>query len=100
MVKSSSAESTASTLRSRPVDNGEIVVRDKNGGYELDIPMLPPTLESEDGDDVSGVDEARASGGAGATGTDSTGDTEISGREKESMLITFCSPCKQYADGR
>lgn len=90
MVKSSSDESTASTLRSRPVDNGEIVVRDKNGGYELDIPTLPPASESEDGDDVSGVNEARASGGEGAAGTDFTGDTEISGREKESMLITLC----------
>lgn len=90
-MKSSSAESAASTLRSRPVDNGDIVVKDKNGGYELDIPILPPTLES-DGDEISGGDEARASAGAGAAGTDSTGDTEISGREKESMLITYAFP--------
>ncbi|RJE21297.1 hypothetical protein PHISCL_06366 [Aspergillus sclerotialis] len=91
MLKPSSAESVTSTLRCGPVDNGEIVVRDKNGSYELDIPALPPTIGSEDGDEMSGVNEARVGGGAAAAAaaTDSTGETEISGQEKESTSITL-----------
>lgn len=76
--KAASSDSTASTLTSTPSDNGDIVVKDKNGGYELDIPVLAP-LGEEDGQ-LSGVE---GGGAAGATSTDSTGDTE-----KESMLMS------------
>ena len=91
MLKPSPAESVTSTLISGSVDNGEIVVRDKNGSYELDIPALPPTIGSEDGDEIAEVNEARVGGGgagAAAAATNSTGETEISGQEKESTLIT------------
>ncbi|RMJ26736.1 hypothetical protein PHISP_02390 [Aspergillus sp. HF37] len=70
--KAASSNSTTSTLTSTSSDNGDIVVKDKNGGYELDIPVLAPLGDEEDGQ-LSGVDEG---GGAAATSTDSTGDTE------------------------
>lgn len=86
MLKSSS-ESTASTVKSASSDNtAEIVPKDKDGGYELDIPVLPALLEGDDADDMSAVDDSAAGAGAGAAPTDSTGETEINGREKESML--------------
>jgi hypothetical protein len=60
------------------------VVRDKNGGYKLDVPVLPPVV-GEDGDEMEGVEGSGATGGSAATGADSTAQTEISGREKEKI---------------
>ncbi|EAW08618.1 uncharacterized protein ACLA_095510 [Aspergillus clavatus NRRL 1] len=80
----SSTESTTSSLASGPVDNGDIVVRDKNGGYKLDMPILPPLVGGEDGDGMDGVDEGGNSGGTVAT-VDSTGQMVITGREKEKI---------------
>jgi hypothetical protein len=74
------------SLTSGTLDNGDIVVRDKNGGYKLDIPVLPPAITGEIGDGMDGLDEGGNSGGAGATAVDSASQTEISGREKESRL--------------
>lgn len=84
--KSSSSDSAASTLTNGQIDNGEIVVKDKNGGYELDIPVLAPVLGSEDGDEMDGVEEAAVSSGPA---TADSGESEISGREKESMFSTI-----------
>ncbi|KAJ9272184.1 hypothetical protein DTO212C5_1689 [Paecilomyces variotii] len=77
----------SSSLGAGPVDNGDIVVKDKNGGYRLDIPVLSPTMTGEDGDEVpmEGVEEGRPSGGSGGTGVSSVGDADISGREKEKI---------------
>ncbi|KAL2216914.1 hypothetical protein M432DRAFT_633376 [Thermoascus aurantiacus ATCC 26904] len=82
---STSTAASSSSLSSGPVDNGEIVVRDKNGGYKLDIPILPPVLAGDDGDGdaMEGVEDGRPSTGSGATG--GSEDTEISGREKEKI---------------
>ncbi|GFF58085.1 hypothetical protein IFM46972_10995 [Aspergillus udagawae] len=81
----SSAESMGPSLSSGTLDNGDIVVRDKNGGYKLDIPVLPPAITGEIGDGMDGLDEGGTSGGAGATAVDSASQTEISGREKEKI---------------
>lgn len=81
---STSAAASSSSLSTGPLDNGEIVVKDKNGGYKLDIPILPPVVVGDDGDEgaMEGVEDGRPSAGSGATGV--SDDTEISGREKES----------------
>ncbi|RHZ47663.1 uncharacterized protein CDV56_104164 [Aspergillus thermomutatus] len=85
----SSSESTDHSLSSGPVDNGDIVVRDKNGGYKLDIPVLPDVIASENGDGMDGLDEGGTSGATGATAVDLASQTEISGREKESMFAAL-----------
>ncbi|KAF4213213.1 hypothetical protein CNMCM8980_003003 [Aspergillus fumigatiaffinis] len=81
----SSSESMGPSLSSGSLDNGDIVVRDKNGSYKLDIPVLPPAITSENGDGMDGLDEGGTSGGAGTTAVDSASQTEISGREKEKI---------------
>lgn len=81
---SSETNSTSLNLTTGSTDNGEIVVKDKNGGYRLDIPVLAPVIGGEDGDEIEGFDESQNGGGSGATVV-STGETEIGGREKESM---------------
>ncbi|GIJ89893.1 hypothetical protein Asppvi_008839 [Aspergillus pseudoviridinutans] len=81
----SSSESMGPSLTSGALDNGDIVVRDKNGGYKLDIPVLPPAITGENGDGMDGLDEGGTGGGAGATAVDSASQTEISGREKEKI---------------
>ncbi|KAE8377897.1 hypothetical protein BDV26DRAFT_200963 [Aspergillus bertholletiae] len=82
-MSSASSESTPS-LSSGMVDGGEIVVKDKNGDYKLDIPVLLPTIRGEDEAEMESI-EGGATRGSGATGADSTAQTEISGREKEKI---------------
>ncbi|RLL94520.1 hypothetical protein CFD26_103400 [Aspergillus turcosus] len=81
----SSSESAGPSLSSGPLDNGDIVVRDKNGGYKLDIPVLPPAITNDNGDGMDGLDEGGTSGGTGSAAVDSASQTEISGREKEKI---------------
>jgi hypothetical protein len=75
-------------------ENVDIVVRDKNGGYRIDVPMLPPGIVGDDGN------------GSGLEGIDGAeGDGKISEREKESKLsfpylhtrcrLTICQKSKQ-----
>ncbi|PWY71524.1 hypothetical protein BO94DRAFT_259012 [Aspergillus sclerotioniger CBS 115572] len=72
------ASSEASTcLSSGSIDNGEIVVKDKNGSYKLDIPVLPPLI-GEEGEEMEGMEEGGAGGG-------SSNGHAMSGREKEKM---------------
>lgn len=85
MLSSTASESTSS-LSSGSVDNGEIVTRDKNGGYKLDIPILPPIAGRESEDEMEGVEAGGVSGGSGAGGADATGQADLSEREKESTL--------------
>lgn len=85
MLSSAASESTSS-LSSGPVDNGEIVTRDKNGGYKLDIPVLPPVAGQDGEDEMEGVEGGGVSAGAGAGGTDPVGQAGMSEREKESTL--------------
>ncbi|KAL4999011.1 hypothetical protein BDV10DRAFT_165639 [Aspergillus recurvatus] len=68
-----------------PIDDGEIVVKDKNGSFTLDIPVLPPIV-GEDDDEMEGI-ETEGTGGdsTAATGADPTGQGAMNGREKGSM---------------
>lgn len=67
------------------------MVKDKNGAYKLDIPVLSPVTVGgggEDGDEMDGFEDSQNGGaGSGATVVDSTGETEIGGREKESAFV-------------
>ncbi|RAH72761.1 uncharacterized protein BO66DRAFT_409379 [Aspergillus aculeatinus CBS 121060] len=83
MAPSMSSDS-ASSLSSGPVDGGEIVARDKNGGYKLDIPVLP-ALVGNGGDEMEGIEDVGAQGGSGAATIDATNQTDISRREKEKI---------------
>ncbi|KAE8146417.1 hypothetical protein BDV25DRAFT_51433 [Aspergillus avenaceus] len=82
---SSTSSESASSVGSGPLDGGEIVVKDKNGGYKLDIPVLPPVVGEEDGDAIEDMEDGRGTRGSGATGADSNAQTEISGREKQKI---------------
>jgi hypothetical protein len=69
--------SSASVVAAAPAatDNSDIVVRDKNGSYRIDVPILPPGELADDEND-GGLD--------GINGAD--GDGKMSGREKESTF--------------
>jgi hypothetical protein len=73
---------------SRPGDNGDIVPRDKNGNYKIDIPILPPIMMGEGGDEagMEDLEDGRPSAESGNTGVSgSAAETELGGRESESM---------------
>lgn len=57
-------------------------MRDKNGGYKLDVPSLPHALVGEDGEELGELDAEESAD----TAFDSS---ELSGREKESMFISI-----------
>ncbi|KAJ5873564.1 uncharacterized protein N7473_013437 [Penicillium subrubescens] len=70
---------STSTELSRPIkisENREIVVRDKNGGYKLDVPALPAALIGEDGEELGELEVEEG-------GESSMLDAELSGRDKE-----------------
>jgi len=79
-LKPSSSES-CSSRSIKTSENREIVVRDKNGGYKLDIPSLQHALVGEDGEELGELDAEES----GETAFDSS---ELRGHEKESMLIS------------
>lgn len=69
------------TVTTAPTDNGDIIARDKNGKFQLDIPVLPPIplderdeendVENEDEGAMEGIEEdGRPSGGSEAIGKD------------------------------
>ncbi|KUL82325.1 hypothetical protein ZTR_10506 [Talaromyces verruculosus] len=69
------------TATTAPTDNGDIIARDKNGKFQLDIPVLPPIpldegdeendVENEDEGAMEGIEEdGRPSGGSEAIGKD------------------------------
>ncbi|KAL2855521.1 hypothetical protein BJY01DRAFT_3583 [Aspergillus pseudoustus] len=83
-VLQSNALEPSSSLSNGPLDDGEIVVKDKNGGYKLDIPVLPPIV-GEDGDEMEGIEGGAAGNSTTATGANTTGQGEMSGREKDKI---------------
>jgi hypothetical protein len=87
VISSASSESTQS-LASGMAESGDIVVKDKNGGYRIDIPVLPSVVGEEDGDEMEGIEESGVTRGSGATGADSKAQPEINGREKEGMFAS------------
>ena len=87
ILRSASSEAAAvSSLNSTPQDTGEIVVKDKNGNYKLDMPTIPRLLDNEDGDQMEGVDGGAADGDPATATTGPAGEAGISAREKQSML--------------
>ncbi|KAL4877663.1 hypothetical protein BJY04DRAFT_221845 [Aspergillus karnatakaensis] len=78
LLQANSSESNPPAF-SGSADDGEIVVKDKNGTYNLDIPVLPP-VEGEEGDEMEGIE---GGGSTTATGAESTGQGEMSGQDKE-----------------
>lgn len=84
------APETNSSVAVGSMDDNEIVVKDKNGSYKLEIPVLPP-ITGDDGDDMEGIEAGGGPGGnpTGATGATSTGQGEMSGDEKDSALASY-----------
>ncbi|KAJ5675920.1 hypothetical protein N7462_008817 [Penicillium macrosclerotiorum] len=58
-LKSSTSDSSSSRS-SRSSENRDIVVRDKNGSYKLEMPALPQTLVGEDGEELGELDTEEA----------------------------------------
>ncbi|PYH28688.1 uncharacterized protein BO87DRAFT_370463 [Aspergillus neoniger CBS 115656] len=77
LLQSNSSEAPTS-LSAGSVDNGEIVVKDKNGSYKLDVPVLPPLI-GEDGEEMEGIEGVGVGDGSGAAGGN------LSAQEKEKM---------------
>lgn len=46
-------------------DGGEIVVRDRNGNYQITIPILPPLPRDQDDHDDDDLDDLETAGGGG-----------------------------------
>lgn len=57
-------------------------MRDKNGGYKLDVPALPNSLIGEDGEELNEL-EPDESGEIGLPAT------ELGGRDKESTFYVY-----------
>ena len=85
---SKAAQTLALLLSTAPLDNGDIVARDKNGGYKVDVPMLPPGMIGDDADEggMEGIEDGGQSGGAAGSGGVAD-EGEMSDREKESMYL-------------
>lgn len=75
------------TAASAQTDNGDIIARDKNGKFQLDIPVLPPTPldEGDEEDDVEDENEGAMEGieEDGRQG----GGSEVIGKDKDSGFI-------------
>lgn len=69
-----------------PLDNGDIVDRDKNGCYKVDIPILPPGLFGEEVDGGELMEGIEHSGGAEMVVEEGG---ELGGRDKESTLHPY-----------
>ncbi|KAL5047869.1 hypothetical protein BDW71DRAFT_36627 [Aspergillus fruticulosus] len=84
LMQSNAPESNSSNSVG-PMNDGEIVVKDKNGSFTLDIPVLPPIVGEED-DEMEGI-ETEGTGGepTAVTRADPTGQGAMSGRGKEKI---------------
>lgn len=78
-LKSTSSDSGPNTRPFKTVENKDIVVRDKNGSYKLEIPTLPQALVGEDGKELAEL----APKDGGLISSDPTG------YDKESMFFCF-----------
>ncbi|KAJ5598296.1 hypothetical protein N7537_008380 [Penicillium hordei] len=72
-LKPTSSDSGPHTRPFKIVENKDIVVRDKNGSYKLEIPTLPQALVGEDGEELAEL--APEDGGFVSS--------ELTGRDKE-----------------
>lgn len=82
-------QSTAVPNTTAQTGNGDIIARDKNGKFQLDIPVLPPIPldKGDEEDDVENEDEGAMEGIEG-DGRPS-GGSEAIGKDKDSEFI----PC-------
>ncbi|PGH13173.1 hypothetical protein AJ80_06419 [Polytolypa hystricis UAMH7299] len=93
------AVSLSSVSASASAENGDIVARDKNGGYKVDVPILPAGMWGEDTDDGGsgvgggGMEGIDGSGGPGGGGT-GAGEEGISGMEKENLRAEIEEMCR------
>lgn len=76
-LKPTSSDSGPPVRPFKSLENKDIVVRDKNGSYKLDIPTLPHALIGEDGEELGEL--TSEDGGFNST--------ELTGQEKESMFL-------------
>lgn len=79
-LKPTFSDSGPQTRPFKTAENKEIVVRDKNGSYKLEIPTLPQALVGEDGEELAEL----------APGDGAFESSELTGRDKESMILTQC----------
>ncbi|CAP80072.1 Pc12g04450 [Penicillium rubens Wisconsin 54-1255] len=75
-LKSTSSDSGPHTRPFKSVETKDIVVRDKNGSYKLEIPTLPQALVGEDGEELAEL--APEDGGFDSS--------DLTGRDKEKIL--------------
>lgn len=78
-LKTTTSDSGPHTRPFKTVENKDIVVRDKNGSYKLEIPTLPQALVGEDGEELAEL--APEDGGFVSS--------ELTGCDKESMFFFF-----------
>lgn len=76
-LKPTSSDSGPHTRPFKTVENKDIVVRDKNGSYKLEIPTLPQALVGEDGEELAEL--APEDGGFLSS--------DLTGCDKESMFF-------------
>lgn len=67
-------------------ENRDIVVRDKNGGYKVDVPALPIGLVGENGEELGELDPDES-------GEISLEATDLGGQNKESMFVDLKGCC-------
>ena len=80
-LKPTVSDSSTSTRNARLGENRDIVVRDKNGAYKLDMPVLPrSTLTGDDGEELDELD---------AESNETAFGTSENEREKESVFVLF-----------
>ncbi|KAJ5783708.1 uncharacterized protein N7518_009385 [Penicillium psychrosexuale] len=72
-LKPTSSDSGPHTRPFKTAENKDIVVRDKNGSYKLEIPTLPQVLVGEDGEELA---ELAPEGGG-------FNSLELNGRDKD-----------------
>lgn len=72
-LKPTSSSESGPQTRPFKTENKDIVARDKNGDYRLEVPILPPALVGEDGEELVEPEEGAFDA------------TQLTGREKESM---------------
>ncbi|KAK2734028.1 hypothetical protein FQN57_001897 [Myotisia sp. PD_48] len=75
-----------------PVDNGDIVSRDQNGCYEVNIPILPPGMFGEDidGDAMDGIEDVEGVHGSGIIN-----EAELRRRENEKIHSSIVEMMRQ-----
>lgn len=80
----------ATNSTERTNDTGDIVVKDKNGAYKLDIPVLP-LGNGDDEDDMETLEDIQ--NGGRVIDPAGTGETVLCGKEKERTSLIRITGC-------